>query len=68
MKKLTELNKEDIDKIIHLYLNGFDTNYIAERYDVSEVDLDQIFTDVRKFQEPKKLNRKFYNIDLNKNH
>ena len=47
LKNISELSKEELDKIIHLYLNGYNSFYIANRYTISADELDEVLSGIK---------------------
>lgn len=47
MRNISELSKEELDKIIHLYLNGYNSFYIANRYTISADELDEVLSGIK---------------------
>lgn len=47
LRNISELSKEELDKIIHLYLNGYNSFYIANRYTISVDELDEVLSNIK---------------------
>ena len=50
MNRIYEVNDNSIDKIVHLILNGYDSKFIAKRFNVYEQDIDNIKENLNKWR------------------
>lgn len=50
MNRIFEVDDNSIDRMIHLILNGYDSNFIAKRFNVYKQDVDNIKENINKWQ------------------